>query len=263
MKKYQAILTILAAGCGAATAAQTYRLNIPGTRAAAATVPARQGRVSRLVLLEPVQLRKIGDYDFKAGGIKTDAPAPKKPTRTIKKSEDKPVETSVAATAVEPEPIASESVPVPVAYDSADESRKAAQNIEEAQKLLDKADHIIAENKEEAQAPTPQPEPARAEVADIAIRFKPKAEGLTKSDEKKVADLYATLGTSDDATIKIISYYSTAEERNRSFSRLLNTRKALLDRGMPSSRMIIMVLEDETADKSKNNIVEIIATEDR
>lgn len=262
MKKYQAILMILAAGCGTAAAANALKLDL--------SARAGSGRASRLVLLEPAKLRPVGRYDFKA-----DAPRQKEQKALLSQT-IKSINAALGTGNAVLENYKKAQQETPAVETPAQKTPE--QNAREAEDLLSKADRIIEEAKAEAKEPEEAPRPAPVEVepakpaepesvaasaraveADIILKFKPNAENLTKSDAKKVAELYERLGANADTTLKIMSYYSTPEGRNRAFARLLNTRKALLDKGMSSSQAIIMVLEDDTPDKARANSVEIVA----
>ena len=73
-------------------------------------------------------------------------------------------------------------------------------------------------------------------------------------DIKKVEGIANNLLGNNDVNVKIISYYSTLDDRNIAFSRLLNVRKILLEKNVPTSQIMIMVLEDKT----KSDVVDIL-----
>jgi hypothetical protein len=84
--------------------------------------------------------------------------------------------------------------------------------------------------------------------SDISIPF-PAASDSAGIDAASASVLERVKGI-DGYTLKLVSYYDGAN-RNVAFARLLNMRKALLDGGVPASRMMILV--EESA--KKNNTV--------
>lgn len=93
--------------------------------------------------------------------------------------------------------------------------------------------------------------------ADFSILFTDLQEDFYDKDNPSLSDIINKALKNSDITLKIVSYYVNSDNRNIAFSRLLNTRKVLLDKGVPTSQTMIMVLEDETPSKVKNNTVEI------
>ncbi len=139
-------------------------------------------------------------------------------------------------------------------------------NIEEAKKLLKVAEKlansvieeaepaVITPKKEEVKKPTIE---TNSEKPKFIIKFAEKAEELKKSDEKKIVNMIPALKANSDVIVKIISYYSETSGRNLAFSRLLNARKVLLEKDVPTSQIMIMVLEDEESNTPKDNTVEV------
>ena len=144
-----------------------------------------------------------------------------------------------------------------------EENSKTDKNIDEAKKLLQVAEKlansVIEEGEPAVITPKKEEKPfiaTSAERPSFIIKFKANAEELKKSDEKKIADMIPALKANTDVTAKIISYYSEKSGRNIAFSRLLNARKILLEKDVPTSQIMIMVLEDET-NASKADTLEV------
>ena len=128
-------------------------------------------------------------------------------------------------------------------------------NIEEAKALLKAAEKLANSVKEED---FEEVKPSNSlENPNISVKFKKNSENISTSDEKKLSDIAKKSKNNEDTTFKIVSYYIDNANRNIAFSRLLNTRKVLLDNGITTSQTVIMVLEDETNGKVKENLVEI------
>ncbi|MDR2098649.1 MAG: hypothetical protein LBO78_01330 [Rickettsiales bacterium] len=228
---------------------------------------------SNLKLVEPAKLSISNAHDFKADGPKRGAKrsaaelskmiqAGLKSLNFGIKTAIKAKEDSVGKPAPEAKDPAPAPIPIPAPEPSPDVLPVTEANIKKADEILKKADEIASENEgkvaEEATKPEVAPDMKKADKPDLSLKFKKGAEDLSKTDEKSVAGIYDRIKDSPDATVKIISYYSVAPERNVAFSRLLNVRKILLDKNIPSSQIMIMVLEDDTPKSTKNNTVEIV-----
>ena len=162
----------------------------------------------------------------------------------------------------------------PVSIDEKEEASRTDKNIDEAKKLLQVAERlansVIEENEVKPLATEEKKEvaPVKEEVKKVPVvtdsekprfvmKFSATAENLKKADEKKIADLVPALKSNEDVTVKIISYYSSNSGRNIAFSRLLNARSVLLEKDVPTSQIMIMVLEDEEANTPKADTVEV------
>lgn len=122
-------------------------------------------------------------------------------------------------------------------------AEKLANSIKDEKDLMEKDDFNIATLSD------------KDEKHNIVIKFSANQEEVSSADKKIIVDSVADKGNNPDTYFKIISYYDNPENRNVAFSRLLNTRKVLLDKGIKTSQTMIMVLEDDT--KEKSNTVEI------
>ena len=150
-----------------------------------------------------------------------------------------------------------------------DDDVRTDKNIDEARELLRAAEKLANSVKEEDFVSPLKPED-KVEVVkqpvkktpDVVVKFKPNQEDVSKSDVKKVSSLVQKAKDNQNSTLKIMSYYTNNTDRNIAFSRLLNTRKIFLDKGIPTSQTMIMVLEDETHNKDKINSVEILFIND-
>lgn len=150
-----------------------------------------------------------------------------------------------------------------------DDDVRTDKNIDEARELLKAAEKLANSVKEEDFVSPLKPED-KVEVVkqpvkktpDVVVKFKPNQEDVSKSDVKKVSSLIQKAKDNQNSTLKIMSYYTNNTDRNIAFSRLLNTRKIFLDKGIPTSQTMIMVLEDETHNKDKTNSVEILFIND-
>ncbi len=164
----------------------------------------------------------------------------------------------------------------PVVEEKKEEISQTDKNIDEAKKLLQVAERlansVIEENEESKVTPSKEkveevkkevkvekkvPVVTDAEHPRFVMKFVSTAENLKKADEKKMADLVPALKSNEDVTVKIISYYSSKSGRNVAFSRLLNARSVLLEKDVPTSQIMIMVLEDEDANTPKADTVEV------
>ena len=153
----------------------------------------------------------------------------------------------------------------PVVEKEQKELSQTDKNIEEAKKLLTVAEKLANSviEEEEPAVITPKEEVKKPSVVvdtekpKFTIKFAKNAEELKKSDEKKIADLIPSVKANEDVIVKIISYYSSNSGRNIAFSRLLNARKILLEKDVPTSQIMIMVLEDEDQNTSKDNTLEL------
>ena len=100
------------------------------------------------------------------------------------------------------------------------------------------------------------PNEVKKEPVNVVVKFTKNQEEVSKDDTNKILNSIGKDINNSEIYFKIISYYDNPENRNIAFSRLLNTRKILLDKGVKTSQTMIMVLEDDT--KNKSNTVEII-----
>ena len=133
-------------------------------------------------------------------------------------------------------------------------------NIDEAKKLLNAAEKIansVEKYEDKNSVKAEKKVMKRIEKPSLIIKFNKGEEDLKKSDEKKIVGMIKGIKENPDTTVKIISYYSDATERNLAFSRLLNTRKILLEKDVPTSQIMIMVLEDEEKSSPKADIIEL------
>lgn len=139
-------------------------------------------------------------------------------------------------------------------------------NIDEAKKLLAVAEQlansVIEDTFEDVPAKTTNNEVVKKDVeADkkpkFVLNFAKNSENVKKSDEKKLLGVVPMVIANPDITMKIISYYSTSGSRNLAFSRLLNARKILLEKDVPTSQIMIMVLEDEEKNNTKEDTIEV------
>ena len=144
------------------------------------------------------------------------------------------------------------------------EQSQTDKNIEEAKKLLQAAEKIansVIEEEEPAVIEVKKEvKPAietNSEKPKFVFKFKGQEEDLKKTDEKKIAGIIPAVKANEDVIVKIISYYSANSDRNIAFSRLLNARKVLLEKDVPTSQIMIMVLEDEEANTPKADTVEV------
>lgn len=145
-----------------------------------------------------------------------------------------------------------------------EENSQTDKNIDEAKKLLRVAERlansVIEEDEPAVITPKEEVKPViktSTEKPSFVIKFVGNAEELKKSDEKKIADMIPAVKANADVTVKIISYYSEKTGRNIAFSRLLNARKILLEKDVPTSQIMIMVLEDEDVNASKADTLEV------
>ena len=137
------------------------------------------------------------------------------------------------------------------------EKSQTDKNIEEAKKLLKVAEKIansVAEEDFEAK-------PVKSDVSsvkknpDFSMKFTADNDELKKVDEERLSRMVPKILENPDISVKMISYYSVIGDRNVAFSRLLNARKVLLEKNVPTSQIMILVLEDE--DQSKNNTIDV------
>ena len=91
-------------------------------------------------------------------------------------------------------------------------------------------------------------------LVNFSVNFDGGKENLKDTDVKKMEGVALKLAGQNDVNVKIVSYYSSIDDRNVAFSRLLNTRKVLLENNVPTSQIMIMVLED----KAKTNTVDVL-----
>ncbi len=154
----------------------------------------------------------------------------------------------------------------PIVKEDVVEQSQTDKNIDEAKKLLKVAERLansVIEEEEPAVITPKKVEEKKPVIATdsekpkFVIKFAKNAEDLKKSDEKKIANMIPALKANSDVIVKIISYYSETSGRNLAFSRLLNARKILLEKDVPTSQIIIMVLEDEENNTPKDNTVEV------
>ena len=151
----------------------------------------------------------------------------------------------------------------PIVKEEAEQSQ-TDKNIEEAKKLLRAAEKIansvIEEEEPAVITPKKEVKPAietNSEKPKFVFKFKGQEEDLKKADEKKIAEIIPAVKANEDVIVKIISYYSANSDRNIAFSRLLNARKVLLEKDVPTSQIMIMVLEDEETNTPKADTVEV------
>lgn len=149
------------------------------------------------------------------------------------------------------------------------EPSQTDKNIDEAKKLLQAAEKlansVIADEEKEAKVAAKEVkkdieavvETKKSTPVKFAIKFKKDVEELSKADEKKLETLVDDVKNNSESMLKIVSYYSAIDERNVAFSRLLNARKVLLERDVPTSQIMIMVLEDDDKVSPKADTIEV------
>lgn len=149
------------------------------------------------------------------------------------------------------------------------EPSQTDKNIDEAKKLLQAAEKlansVIDDEEKEAKVEAKKVkkdieavvETKKSMPAKFAIKFKKDVEELSKADEKKLEALVDDVKNNSESMLKIVSYYSAIDERNVAFSRLLNARKVLLERDVPTSQIMIMVLEDDDKISPKADTIEV------
>lgn len=149
------------------------------------------------------------------------------------------------------------------------EPSQTDKNIDEAKKLLQAAEKlansVIDDEEKESKVEAKEVkkdiesvvETKKAMSAKFAIKFKKDVEELSKADEKKLEALVDDVKNNSESMLKIVSYYSAIDERNVAFSRLLNARKVLLERDVPTSQIMIMVLEDDDKVSPKADTIEV------
>lgn len=149
------------------------------------------------------------------------------------------------------------------------EPSQTDKNIDEAKKLLQAAEKlansVIDDEEKEAKVEAKKVkkdieavvETKKSMPAKFAIKFKKDVEELSKADEKKLEALVDDVKNNSESMLKIVSYYSAIDERNVAFSRLLNARKVLLERDVPTSQIMIMVLEDDDKVSPKADTIEV------
>ena len=136
-------------------------------------------------------------------------------------------------------------------------------NISEARELLRAAERLANSIQDEKEALErddvkiiPDVEMVKSAPVNILLTFSKNQEDLSSADIKKIENALVGKTKNSELYFKIISYYDNPENRNIAFSRLLNARNVLLDKGIQTSQTMIMVLEDDT--KTKANSVEIM-----
>ncbi len=149
------------------------------------------------------------------------------------------------------------------------EPSQTDKNIDEAKKLLQAAEKlansVIDDEEKESKVEAKEVkkdieavvETKKAMSAKFAIKFKKDVEELSKADEKKLEALVDDVKNNSESMLKIVSYYSAIDGRNVAFSRLLNARKVLLERDVPTSQIMIMVLEDDDKVSPKADTIEV------
>lgn len=149
------------------------------------------------------------------------------------------------------------------------EPSQTDKNIDEAKKLLQAAERlansVIDDEEKESKVEAKEVkkdieavvETKKAMSAKFAIKFKKDVEELSKADEKKLEALVDDVKNNSESMLKIVSYYSAIDGRNVAFSRLLNARKVLLERDVPTSQIMIMVLEDDDKVSPKADTIEV------
>lgn len=149
------------------------------------------------------------------------------------------------------------------------EPSQTDKNIDEAKKLLQAAERlansVIDDEEKEAKVEAKEVkkeveavvETKKVMPAKFAIKFKKDVEELSKADEKKLEALVDDVKNNSESMLKIVSYYSAIDGRNVAFSRLLNARKVLLERDVPTSQIMIMVLEDDDKVSPKADTIEV------
>lgn len=149
------------------------------------------------------------------------------------------------------------------------EPSQTDKNIDEAKKLLQAAEKlansVIDDEEKESKVEAKEVkkdidavvETKKVMSAKFAIKFKKDVEELSKADEKKLEALVDDVKNNSESMLKIVSYYSAIDGRNVAFSRLLNARKVLLERDVPTSQIMIMVLEDDDKVSPKADTIEV------
>lgn len=149
------------------------------------------------------------------------------------------------------------------------EPSQTDKNIDEAKKLLQAAERlansVIDDEEKESKVEAKEVkkdieavvENKKVMSAKFAIKFKKDVEELSKADEKKLEALVDDVKNNSESMLKIVSYYSAIDGRNVAFSRLLNARKVLLERDVPTSQIMIMVLEDDDKVSPKADTIEV------
>lgn len=226
-----------------------------------------------LKLMKPVKLKNPENENL---GFKT--PVPTFSSRAVIPSKKilppKPVvvkeEETVKIDIVEPVPSVKEEnkVEEPVQIqesveikDTIEVSEQTEKNINDARELLKAAERLANSVKDEKEAMEEDEfniasNEVKKEPVNIVVNFTKNQEEVSTNDINKILTSIGKDINNSEMYFKIISYYDNPENRNIAFSRLLNTRKILLDKGVKTSQTMIMVLEDDT--KNKSNTVEII-----
>ena len=237
-------------------------------------------KISKMELMEPVKLKNPTkeNWGFNTSGPKYQKsqpkyvidilpPAPKK-EKSEKVVEAKPLsKKDPMVNIVQPvsKNIEQEKKVNEIKNENFDNTR-TDKNISEAKELLKTAEKLansVKEMEEKVQ------EKVKVDVenkidevkADLVITFNENQEDVI--DSNILSGVIDRALKNADITLKLTSYYVNNDNRNVAFSRLLNTRKILLDKGVPTSQTMIMVLEDETPQHTKNNTIEIIVIENK
>ncbi|MGN0929930.1 MAG: hypothetical protein ACI4N3_04790 [Alphaproteobacteria bacterium] len=216
-----------------------------------------------LKLMNPVKLK---NPENKSLGFKTPVPTFTLNIKSQKKTKPLP---PVSLTRVEkneivnPQPVNVEKKPEPVVkiQENSIEETRTDKNINEARELLRAAERLANSIKDEKDLMEDDDVKIlsgieETEPVNIVVKFTQNQEEVSSDDMKKITNSAEKNINNPDVYFKIISYYDNPENRNIAFSRLLNTRKILLDKGIKTSQTMIMVLEDDT--KEKSNTVEIL-----
>lgn len=219
-----------------------------------------------LKLMSPVKLKNPEAENL---GFKTPVPTfTNKPVFVVKKKEEPKtiVIKEEENVQVEVSPVVEitkeDKVEAPVQIkENIDISERTEKNISDAKELLKAAERLANSIKDEKDLMEKDEfniasNEVKKEPVNIVIKFTENQEEASTKDVNNILNSVGDNINNPEMYFKIISYYDNPENRNIAFSRLLNTRKILLDKGIKTSQTMIMVLEDET--KKKANSVEII-----
>lgn len=226
-----------------------------------------------LKLMRPVKLKNPENENL---GFKTPVPTftntsvvsvnKKVQPKPVVVKEEKTVKVDIVESvpSVKPEAKVEEPVQIQESVDIKDTikvSEQTEKNINDARELLKAAERLANSVKDEKDLMEEDEfniasNEVKKESVNIVVNFTKNQEEVSKNDTNKILTSINKKLNNPETYFKIISYYDNPENRNIAFSRLLNTRKILLDKGVKTSQTMIMVLEDDT--KNKSNTVEII-----
>ncbi|MDR1009076.1 MAG: hypothetical protein LBL52_02370 [Rickettsiales bacterium] len=200
-------------------------------------------------LMVPVRLANPSPgVNFRAGGVKDGAGAPVAPA-----SRREAVKEAAPVKPAEPE---LEYEDLPAVISDMSHIKPMPMPTVEPLPTAPKPEGIAVPRHEEAAAPKPikpSPAPSAKSVSPVILKFAAAVEELDESQVKSLAAFAEKAKALPEYTIKAIAYYTKEGGRNASFARLLNARKALMDRDVPASSIMILTLEDE-AGKSDNTV---------